>query len=85
MSEEEIEELKKARPASDNPGVDFYWLGYDAGKMSTKAQYEDSRGSWSDMYSRATKAEAERDKLKAENELLKSKVKKLKKKLKGGF
>jgi len=80
LSDEEIEELKKARPA-----IDFYWLGYDAGKMATKEKYEDSRGSWVDMYNRAQAAEKERDALKAENALLKSKVKKLKKKLKGGY
>jgi len=85
LSDEEIEELKKARPASDNPGIDFYWLGYDAGKMATKEKYEDSRGTWLEEYNRACAAEKERDALKAENALLKSKVKKLKKKLKGGF
>jgi len=84
IDDKELEELKKARPSSGNESLDFYWLGYEAGEASAKTQYEDSRGTWIEMFNKKNEAEKERDAAKAEVDALKAKVKKLKKKLKGG-
>lgn len=67
-----------------NDFIDAYNLGVEAGKQMSNSQYQDSRGSWFDMYSQRNDAVRENEELKAEIARLKAKVRKLKKK-KGGM
>lgn len=82
VSQEEIDEMKKARPTCGNEALDFYWLGYEAGKEAgvreTEPQVEQYRNWWRESNDTIKAIEAERDELAAKVEKLRRKIKKLK-------
>ena len=79
MSDEEIEELKKARPLTGNDFVDAYQLGFDAGSASRQHEIDEAEKKRSDYYWSKDKAERRAKELEEENEKLRKKVAKLKK------
>lgn len=79
MSDEEIEELKKARPLTGNDFVDAYQLGFDAGSASRQHEIDKANNERSDYYWDKDKAEKRAKELEEENEKLRKKVSKLKK------
>lgn len=79
MSDEEIEELKKARPLTGNDFVDAYQLGFDAGSASRQHEIYEAEKKRSDYYLDKDKAEKRAKELEEENDRLRKKVSKLKK------
>ena len=79
MSDEEIEELKKARPLTGNDFIDAYQLGFDAGSASRQRELDEEMSKRSDYYFAKTKAEKRVEELEEENGRLLKKVSKLKK------
>ena len=79
MSDEEIEELKKARPLTGNGFVDAYQLGFDAGSASRQHEIDEAEKKSSNYYWGKDKAEKRVKELEEENEQLRKKVAKLKK------
>ena len=79
MSDEEIEELKKARPLTGNDFVDAYQLGFDAGSASRQHEIDEAEKKLSDYYWDKDRAEKRVKELEEENEKLRKKVAKLKK------
>lgn len=79
MSDEEIEELKKARPLTGNDFIDAYQLGFDAGSASRQHEIDEAKKTRSDYYWDKDKAEKRAKELEEENEKLRKKVSKLKK------
>lgn len=79
MSDEEIEEMKRARPLTGNGFVDAYQLGFDAGKASRQQEVDESQKERSEYYLAKYKAENRVKELEEENEKLRKKVSKLKK------
>ena len=82
MSDEEIEELKKARPLTGNDFVDAYQLGFDAGSASRQHEIDEVNKVRSDCYWGKAEAEKRVKELEEENEKLRKKVAKLKKRCK---
>ena len=79
MSDEEIEELKKARPLTGNEFVDAYYLGFDAGKSALQHELDDVTSKKADIYFEKIDAEKRVGELEKENAALKKKIAKLKK------
>lgn len=79
MSDEEIEEMKRARPLTGNGFVDAYQLGFDTGKASRQQEVDESQKERSEYYLAKYKAENRVKELEEENEKLRKKVSKLKK------
>lgn len=79
MSDEEIEEMKRARPLTGNDFVDAYQLGFDAGSASRQHEIYEAEKKRSDYYWDKEKAEKRVKELEDENEKLRKKVSKLKK------
>ena len=82
MSDEEIEELKKARPLTGNGFIDAYQLGFDAGSASRQHEIDKANNERSDYYWSKDKAERRVKELEEENEKLRKKLAKLKKRCK---
>lgn len=82
MSDEEIEEMKRARPLTGNDFVDAYHLGFDAGSASRQNEVDKEIRERSEYYWAKDKAEKRVKELEAENEKLRKKVAKLKKRCK---
>ena len=82
MSDEEIEELKKARPLTGNEFVDAYYLGFDAGKSALQHELDDVKSKKADIYFEKIDAEKRIGELEKENAELKNKIAKLKKRCK---
>lgn len=79
MSDEEIEEMKRARPLTGNDFIDAYQLGFDAGKASRQQEIDESQNRRSELYLAKDKAEKRVKELEEENDRLRKKVAKLKK------
>lgn len=79
MSNEDIEELKRARPLTGNDFIDAYQLGFDAGRASLQKELDDETSKRSEYYWAKDKAERRAKELEEENEKLLKKVSKLKK------
>lgn len=79
MSDEEIEEMKSARPLTGNDFIDAYQLGFDAGKASRQQDIDESQKRCSEFYFAKDKAEKRVKELEEENDRLLKKVAKLKK------
>ena len=79
MSDEEIEEMKRARPLTGNDFIDAYQLGFDAGKASRQQEIDESQNRRSELYFAKDKAEKRVKELEDENDRLRKKVAKLKK------
>ena len=79
MSDEEIEEMKRARPLTGNDFIDAYQLGFDAGSASRQRELDDEGKKRSEYYWAKDKAERRAKELEEENEKLRKKVSKLKK------
>lgn len=79
MSDEEIEEMKRARPLTGNDFVDAYQLGLDAGKALRQQEIDESQNRRSELYFAKDKAEKRVKELEEENDRLRKKVAKLKK------
>lgn len=82
MTDEEIEELKKARPLTGNEFVDAYYLGFDAGKSALQHELDDEKSQKSKLYWEKLEAEKRVGELEKENAELKKKIAKLKKRCK---
>lgn len=82
MTDEEIEELKKARPLTGNEFVDAYYLGFDAGQSALKHEIDDANSKKSELYWKKLEAEKRIGELEKENAELKKKIAKLKKRCK---
>lgn len=82
MSDEEIEEMKRARPLTGNGFVDAYQLGFDAGSASRQHELDEEIKKRSDYYWKKDKAERRVKELEEENERLSKKLAKLKKRCK---
>ena len=79
MSDEEIAEMKRARPLTGNGFVDAYQLGFDAGSASRQHEIDEAEKKRSDYYWDKDRAEKRAKELEEENEKLRKKVSKLKK------
>lgn len=79
MSDEEIEEIKRARPLTGNDFIDAYQLGFDAGKASRQQEIDESQSRRSELYFAKANAEKRAKELEEENDRLRKKVAKLKK------
>lgn len=79
MSDEEIEEMKRARPLTGNDFVDAYQLWFDAGKASRQQDIDEAQSRRSELYFAKANAEKRVKELEEENEKLRKKVSKLKK------
>ena len=79
MSDEEIEEMKKARPLTGNGFIDAYQLGFDAGCASRNHELEEESRKRNEYFWAKDKAERRVKELEEENEKLRKKVSKLKK------
>ena len=79
MSDEEIEEMKRARPLTGNDFIDAYQLGLDAGKALRQQEIDESQNRRSELYFAKDKAEKRAKELEEENDRLRKKVVKLKK------
>lgn len=79
MSDEEISEIKRARPLTGNGFVDAYQLGFDAGSAYRQHEIDEAYKKRSDYYWDKDKAEKRVKELEEENEKLRKKVAKLKK------
>lgn len=82
MTDEEIEELKKARPLTGNGFVDAYQLGFDAGSASRQHEVDEAEKKRSDYCWGKLEAEKRVKELEEENEKLRKKLSKLKKRCK---
>ena len=82
MTDEEIEELKKARPLTGNEFVDAYNLGFDAGKSALQHKLDDVESKKSELYWKKLEDEKRVGELEKENAELKKKIAKLKKRCK---
>lgn len=79
MSDEEIEEMKKARPLTGNDFIDAYQLGFDAGSASRQHEIDEETSKRIEYYWAKDKVERRVKELEEENERLSKKLAKLKK------
>lgn len=79
MSDDEIEDMKKARPLTGNDFIDAYQLGFDAGSASRQHELDEESKKRIDYYWAKDKAEKRVKELEEENDRLRKKVSKLKK------
>lgn len=82
MSDEEIEEMKKARPLTGNDFIDAYQLGFDAGSASRQHELDEETDKRSEYFWAKDKAERRVKELEEENAGLRKRVAKLKKRCK---
>ena len=79
MSDEEIAELKKARPLTGNGFIDAYQLGFDAGCASRQHELDEEKAKLGEYFTAKINAERRVKELEEENERLSKKLAKLKK------
>lgn len=82
MSDEEIEEMKKARPLTGNGFIDAYQLGFEAGSASRQHELDEESTKRSEYFWAKDKAERRVKELEEENARLRKRVAKLKKRCK---